>query len=64
MSWTWRLEDADGTEVGRSPSFDSQSDAETWIGVEFGDLLEDGVAQATLFDGDAELYGPMGLAPQ
>ena len=65
-TWRWRLEDAAGAETssteGASVSgFPSQSDAESWIGEVWRDLLEDGVHQVTLFEGDREVYGPMGL---
>ena len=33
------------------------------MGEEFGELLEQGVDQVRLFDGDAEIYGPMSLHP-
>ena len=66
-SWRWRFEDADGGEgaAGGSASgvtgFPSQSDAESWIGEVWRDLLDDGVDQVTLFEGDREVYGPMSL---
>ena len=61
MSWTWKLETADGASKGTSESFDSRSDAESWVGESFGQLLEEGVDQVRLFDGDTEVYGPMSL---
>ncbi len=61
MSWTWTLESAGGVVVGRSEEFDSRGDAESWVGEAFGDLVEDGVDQVRLFDGDDEVYGPMSL---
>jgi hypothetical protein len=67
-SWRWRFEDASGAEVGTDGSttsgvtgFPSQSDAESWIGEVWRDLLDDGVEQVTLFEGDREVYGPMSL---
>ncbi|QNN53204.1 hypothetical protein [Nocardioides mesophilus] len=63
-AWRWRLEDAAGTEVTSSegsPSFPSQSDAETWVGEVWRDLADDGVDQVTLFEGDRQVYGPMSL---
>ena len=64
MSWTWRLEDAAGKSAGTSESFDSRSDAESWVGESFGELLERGVDHVRLFDGDTEVYGPMSLHPE
>jgi len=67
-SWRWRFEDASGAEVGADggtasgvTGFPSQSDAESWIGEVWRDLLDDGVEQVTLFEGDREIYGPMSL---
>ena len=59
--WTWRLETADGHVTGTSEAFESQSDAETWLGAEFGDLLDHGVDQVTLLEGETVAYGPMSL---
>ncbi len=64
MAWTWSYEDADGGPVGTSQEFDSRGDAESWIGEEFGALLDEGVAQVRLHDGDTEVYGPMSLAAE
>jgi hypothetical protein len=66
MAWTWRYEDADGGEVApaEAPSaeaFPTQSDAETWLGENWRELLSSGVEQVTLLDSGREVYGPMGL---
>jgi hypothetical protein len=64
--WTWRLEDASGAEVASSegtPRFPAQSEAESWVGEVWQDLLEEGVEQVRLFEGDREVYGPMSLRP-
>ncbi|MGZ4492921.1 MAG: hypothetical protein ACXVXA_18865 [Nocardioidaceae bacterium] len=64
-AWHWRLEDRDGNEVtgaaGTGQSFPSQSDAESWVGEVWRDLLDDGVDAVRLFEGDREVYGPMSL---
>ena len=66
-SWRWRFEDAAGSEVAAGGAasgvtgFPSQGDAESWIGEVWRDLLDDGVDQVTLFEGDREVYGPMSL---
>jgi hypothetical protein len=64
MSWIWRLEGADGRELSTPPSPPhlSQSDAESWLGEKWRELAEAGVAQATLFDDERKVYGPMSLA--
>jgi hypothetical protein len=66
MAWTWRYEGPDGTPVHpegapEPESFPSQSDAESFIGETWRELLEAGVQQVTLFEGDRKVYGPMGL---
>jgi hypothetical protein len=64
-AWRWRLEDSTGAEVTpqgvANPDFPSQSDAESWVGEEWRELLEAGVDAVTLFEGDRKVYGPMGL---
>jgi hypothetical protein len=65
--WRWRLENADGAEVtsavaGQS-TFPSQSDAESWLGEVWRDLVDDGVDAVTLLEGDRPVYGPMSLHP-
>ena len=67
-AWRWRLEDSSGTEVtaeggaaSAAGGFPSQSDAESWIGETWRDLLDEGVDQVRLFEGDREVYGPMSL---
>jgi hypothetical protein len=61
VTWFWNFETAAGEPVGQSESFESRSDAETWIGENFGELLEKGVDRVVLFDGVTEVYGPMSL---
>lgn len=68
MSWHWRYEDAEGAEVDppgapAAESFTTRSDAETWLGETWRELLDSGVAQVSLFDGDRPVYGPMSLSP-
>ncbi len=64
MSWTWRYEDEAGTTLSAADpeAFESRSDAESWLGENFGELAEDGVAAVTLLDGESEVYGPMSLS--
>jgi hypothetical protein len=68
MSWHWRLEDSAGaaidpTSVGvEVVESENQGDAESWLGENWRELLHQGVATVTLFDGENEVYGPMGLA--
>ncbi|HYO38148.1 MAG TPA: hypothetical protein VER39_00675 [Nocardioidaceae bacterium] len=68
-TWRWRFEDSSGGEVGATDGsmasaasgFPSQSDAESWIGEVWHDLLDEGVDQVTLFEADRQVYGPMSL---
>jgi hypothetical protein len=64
VSWTWQLEDADGVVLDKpsAPALANQSDAESWIGEHWRELAAAGVAQATLFDDERRVYGPMSLA--
>jgi hypothetical protein len=67
--WHWRFESSSGSEVtpaeaaagSAAGGFPSQSDAESWIGEAWRDLVEEGVDQVTLFEADREVYGPMSL---
>jgi hypothetical protein len=68
MTWHWRLEDPSGATIDPEalgvevPASENQGDAESWLGENWRDLLERGVATVTLFDDESEVYGPMGLA--
>ena len=63
MSWTWRLEEADGSQLPEppSPTHPNQSDAESWLGEEWRSLVEAGVDAVFLREGETEIYGPMSL---
>jgi hypothetical protein len=65
MIWTWRYEDSAGTALDRpTPErFTNKSDAESWLGEAWRDLLDSGVHQVTLLEDDRVEYGPMGLNP-
>ncbi len=64
MTWSWRLEAADGSQVSgvNSPQHGSQADAESWLGEQWRELAEEGVIQVTLLDSGTEVYGPMPLS--
>ncbi len=68
MSWTWRCEDAAGDPtspagIDTGASFPTQSDAESWVGELWPELLAAGVAQVTLLQDGRTVYGPMSLSP-
>jgi hypothetical protein len=66
MAWSWRYEDEGGTEVSpadapAAESFPTQSDAESWLGETWRELLASGVVAVTLLEDGREVYGPMPL---
>ena len=65
MSFTWRFETADDAPMEggdlSTERFPTQADAESWIGEAWRELLDQGVDQVRLFEGDREVYGPMSL---
>ncbi len=66
MSWTWTYQKADGSPVAEpagSQSFPTQSDAETWLGETWRELLEAGVDAVVLQEEERVVYGPMSLHP-
>lgn len=63
MTWTWRYEDENGggLELPETESFTSKSDAESWLGESWRELLTVGVYQVTLIEDGRVEYGPMSL---
>jgi hypothetical protein len=64
MSWTWVLENDAGQPVSldhETPSFSSQSDAESWLGEVWRALVDAGATQVTLVEDGRRVYGPMSL---
>lgn len=66
-TWTWRYVDSDGKDVlpdgAPTSPFPTQSDAESWLGEEWRELVAAGVDAVHLREGDTEVYGPMSLRP-
>jgi hypothetical protein len=63
MAWAWRYEGPNGqTEPGGSEHFPSQSDAESWLGQCWRDLVSRGVVTAVLLEDDRVEYR-MSLLP-
>jgi hypothetical protein len=51
MAWTWRYEAEDGRrDAGCSETFPSQSDAESWLGQSWRELVANGVVTAVLLE--------------
>lgn len=64
MAYRWHYEDASGVAVdGPGDTFDDRDEAETWLGERWADLLDAGVDQVTLLDGEERVLGPMSLHP-
>ncbi len=67
MSYSWRYESLDGSAAApAAPAqerFPTQADAESWIGETWRELLDGGVDQVSLLEGDRVVYGPMSLHP-
>lgn len=68
MSWSWRYEAADGTPItpDNAPAgepFATRSDAESWLGENYRELLSTGVDQVSLLD-DGTLAYRMSLQPE
>ena len=61
--WWWRATDASDAEVAidERPEFPTRGDAESWLGLNWKELLEGGADQVVLSDGDTKIYGPMSL---
>lgn len=56
----WRYLDGTGSPSGSSEPFDDRAAAEAWLGETWQRLLQDGVEEVVLLEGDRELYR-MGL---
>lgn len=63
MTWVWRYEGENGqAQAGTSEPFPSQSDAESWLGQSWRELVADGVVTAVLVEDDRVEYR-MSLLP-
>lgn len=64
MAYRWRYQDGTGQDTdGPAEVFDDQIDAEDWLSRCWAGLLESGIEQVTLLEGESEVYGPMSLRP-
>ncbi|SEL19245.1 hypothetical protein [Nonomuraea pusilla] len=65
MTWRWRYENANGSEVTDRvlprEVFPSQADAESWLGENWRDLLAAGVERVALLEEDRVEYAGLSL---
>ena len=62
FSWSAGDEPTGSTPVaGLDQEFPTQADAETWLTSSYEDLVDAGVDEVTLLEGDRVVYGPMSL---
>ena len=69
MAWTWIFTNLEGAPVADPPGcavktpFPTQTDAETWLGETWKELLDGGVDAVVLWEDARQVYGPMSLHP-
>lgn len=67
MAWRWVCADGPdaeaAAEAGLGQEFASRNEAEMWLGDYYEDLLDAGVTEVTLMDGDRVAHDPMSLLP-
>ena len=69
MAWTWIFTKLEGAPVADPPGcavmtpFPTQTDAETWLGETWKELLDGGVDAVVLWEDARQVYGPMSLHP-
>ncbi|WP_020495256.1 hypothetical protein [Sciscionella marina] len=62
MEYRWRYEDSAGAEQqGPAQTFEDQQEAELWLADSWVELLDSGIEQVTLLEGEQPVYGPMSL---
>jgi hypothetical protein len=60
MGFRWVLHDLKGNDLRDTELFDSQADAEAWMGANWARLLDEGAESVSLMDGAEHVY-KMGL---
>ncbi|MFT3877223.1 MAG: hypothetical protein QM708_12485 [Propioniciclava sp.] len=67
MAWRWVsdgvVDAAAAAEAGLGEEFASRGDAEAWLSDYYEDLLDAGITEVTLMDGDRVAHDPMSLLP-
>ena len=69
MAYYWTVDDTDALtdaaaldEVGIAQRFETQKEAELWLGATYADLLDVGATSVSLYEEGRLVYGPMSLA--
>jgi hypothetical protein len=64
VNYRWHYGDGAGAAVpGPELSFPDQAEAEEWLSANWPDLLDGGIEEVSLLNGDEPVYGPMSLRP-
>lgn len=58
--FTWKLRGAAGEELRATEAFESQAEAEAWMGAHWSELLDEGAESVSLVSHDRTVYD-MGL---
>ncbi|MDN5727298.1 MAG: hypothetical protein L0G99_15420, partial [Propionibacteriales bacterium] len=53
-----------GAEGGWAQQFPPPAEAEAWLTEAYEDLVDEGITEASLYEGDRLVYGPMSLLPE
>ena len=64
MAYSWSSPQADAdlaASAGLAQGFPTQADAEAWLTATYEDLVDAGVDEVVLLEGDRVVYGPMSL---
>ena len=63
MGFRWVLHDLKGVDLRTTELFDSQADAEAWMGTNWARLLDEGAESVSLMESEEHIY-KMGLREQ
>ena len=63
MGFRWVLHDLEGLDLRTTELFDSQADAEAWMGTNWARLLDEGAESVSLMESAEHIY-KMGLREQ
>jgi hypothetical protein len=63
VSWRWLPDREPTRNFPELRTFNSQGEAETWLGEFYPELRSAGVRSVSLYEEDRLVYGPMSLEP-